>query len=103
MTIQDLGVWMAVDTAERCVPAALHPPFGEVIRPGDRIAAIGRWIVDAGHTAAVDSDQTPQLPEGGTSFRSEVHPPLLMAIGGTRVLTPTDIRTRIVLTSRPFL
>ena len=26
-----------------------------------------------------------------------------MAIGGTRVLAPTDIRTRIVLTSRPYL
>jgi hypothetical protein len=102
-TIEQLGGLMGVETDERCVPAALHPPFGEVVRPGDRIAAIGRWIVDAGHAATVDPDQTPQLPEGGTSFRSEVHPPLLMAIGGTRVLTPTDIRTRIVLTSRPFL
>lgn len=102
-TIQQVGGLMGVETDERCVPAVLHPPFGEVIRPGDRIAAIGRWIVDAAHTATVDPDQTPQLPEGGTSFRSEVHPPLLMAIGGTRVLTLTDIRTRIVLTSRPFL
>jgi hypothetical protein len=101
--IQQLGGLLGVETDERCVPAALHPPFGDVIRPGDRIAAIGRWIVDAGHNAAVGPDQTPQLPEGGTSFRSEVHPPLLMAIGGTRVLTPTDVRTRIVLTSRPFL
>ena len=57
----------------------------------------------AAHSAAVEPNKTPQLPEGGTSFRSEVHPPLLMAIGGTRVLTPTDVRTRIVLTSRPFL
>jgi len=103
MTIQELGGLMAVETDERCVPAALHPPFGEVVRPGDRIAAIGRWIVDAAHSAAVEPNKTPQLPEGGTSFRSEVHPPLLMAIGGTRVLTPTDVRTRIVLTSRPFL
>jgi len=103
MAIQQLGGLMAVETDERCVPAALHPPFGEVVRPGDRIAAIGRWIVDAGHTATVEPNQTPQLPDGGTSFRSEVHPPLLMAIGGTRVLTPTDVRTRIVLTSRPFL
>jgi len=101
--IQEVGGLMAVETDERCVPAALHPPFGEVVRPGDRIAAIGRWIVDAAHTATVDPGATPQLPEGGTSFRSEVHPPLLMAIGGTRVLTPTDVRTRIVLTSRPFL
>jgi hypothetical protein len=103
MTIQELGGLMAVETDERCVPAVLHPPFGEVVRSGDRIAAIGRWIVDAAHTATVEPDRTPQLPEGGTSFRSEVHPPLLMAIGGTRVLTPTDVRTRIVLTSRPFL
>ena len=101
--IQEVGGLMAVETDERCVPAALHPPFGEVVRSGDRIAAIGRWIVDAAHTATVDPDTTPQLPQGGTSFRSEVHPPLLMAIGGTRVLTPTDVRTRIVLTSRPFL
>ena len=101
--IQQLGGLTAVETDERCVPAALHPPFGETVRPGDRIAAIGQWIIDAAHTAAVEPDTTPQLPEGGISFRSEVHPPLLRAIGGTRVLTPTDIRTRIVLTSRPFL
>jgi hypothetical protein len=95
MTIAELGGLFAVETDSRCVPVALHPPFGKVIRPGDRIAAIGRWIVDAGHAV--------KLPNGGTSYRSEVHPPLLMAIGGTRVLGPTDVRTEIVLTSRPFL
>jgi hypothetical protein len=63
---------------------------------------LGPEISGAAHTATVDPNQTSQLPEGGTSFRSEVPPPLLMAIGGTRVLTPTDIRTRIVLTSWPF-
>jgi hypothetical protein len=103
MSIRELGGFMAVETDERCVPAALHPPFGDVVQPGDRIAAIGRWIVDAAHSVTVERNKTPQLPEGGTSFRSEVHPPLLMAIGGTRVLTPADVRTRIVLTSRPFL
>jgi hypothetical protein len=103
MTIAELGGLFAVETDSRCVPTALQPPFGEVVRPGDRIAAIGRWIVDAGHAVEVEPNKTPQLPNGGTSYRSEVHPPLLMAVGGTRVLGPTDVRTRVVLTSRPFL
>jgi hypothetical protein len=30
--------------------------FGETVRPGSRIAAIGQWIVDAAHTAAVELD-----------------------------------------------
>ena len=42
----------------------------------------GRWIVDAGHS--VDSTTV------GKSYRAEVHPPLLMAIGAAR---PTTLGT----------
>ena len=83
---------LAVETDSGCVPSALRD-FTDTVRIGDRIAVFGRWIVDAGHHV--------DLP-GGTSYRSEIHPPLLMAIGGTRS-TPTGDLTRVVVTSRPFL
>ncbi|HUZ01836.1 MAG TPA: hypothetical protein VMU89_15920 [Thermomicrobiaceae bacterium] len=89
--IPDEGL-LAVETDGGCVPSALKD-FSDTVRIGDRIAVFGRWIVDAGHHV--------DLP-GGTSYRSEVHPPLLMAIGGTRS-TPTGELTRIVVTSRPYL
>jgi hypothetical protein len=92
------GGLMAVETDSRCVPSALHPPNADTVRIGDRIAALGRWIVDAGHSFPVGS---------GKSYHAEVHPPLLMAIGGTRTElsgVPLDVPvTRILLTSRPYL
>jgi hypothetical protein len=61
------------------------------VNNGDRIALFGRWIVDTGH----DNDG---------HYRSEIHPPLLMASasvqspkrGGRPV-------TRMLLVSRPYL
>jgi hypothetical protein len=94
------GGLLAVETDSGCVPSALKPPrpddpFPDTVRVGDRIAVFGRWIADSAHH--VDA-------LGGTvSYRSEVHPPLLMAIGGTRPTVPGDSLTRIVLTSRPYL
>ena len=89
------GGLLAVETDSACVPSALKPPFGDSVRVGDRIAAFGRWIVDAGHHV--------QLRSGNNSYRAEVHPPVLMAIGGTRRGADGGPVTRIVLTSRPYL
>jgi hypothetical protein len=55
---------------------------------GDRVAVFGRWIVDGGH----------RIPEPLGSFRSEIHPPLLMARASVQ-----ENRTRVLFTSRPYL
>jgi hypothetical protein len=61
-------------------------------KTGDRVAVFGRWIVDTAHDYA------------GT-FRSEIHPPLLMARARVQPLTATSGQdgTRVVFTSRPYL
>ena len=95
------GRLLAVETDGGCVPLAFNPALN-FIRIGDRIAVLGRWIVDTGHTAFT-VDPTPQNPFGTRSYRAEVHPPMLMAIGGTRQQPHGEPMTRIMLTSRPFL
>ena len=89
------GGLMAVETDGGCVPLALNPAVN-LIRKGDRIAILGRWIVDTGHSFPVGDS-------GAHSYRAEVHPPMLMAIGGTREQPAGGTMTRIMLTSRPFL
>jgi hypothetical protein len=64
------------------------------VAEGDRIAVFGRWIVDCGHAVEV-----PAPDPGDLTYRSEIHPPLLMA--AARV-TPGDITT-VLFTSRPYL
>jgi hypothetical protein len=95
------GGLLAVETDGGCVPLAFHPAIN-FIRIGDRIAVLGRWIVDAGHSVAV-VPPTIEHPIPTMSYRAEVHPPMLMAIGGTRQQPPGEPVTRIMLTSRPFL
>jgi hypothetical protein len=61
------------------------------VNHGDRVAAIGRWILDNGHD--VDGQ-----------YRTEIHPPLLLA--SANVVQPVDggrPRTRALFISRPFL
>jgi hypothetical protein len=58
---------------------------------GDRVAVFGRWIVDTAHVY-------------GETFRSEIHPPLLMARARIQPLTSSSQDgTRVVFTSRPYL
>ena len=67
-----------------------HSYRGQV-NHGDRVVALGRWILDNGHN--VDGN-----------FRTEIHPPLLLASAG--VVQPPDgstARTRALFISRPFL
>lgn len=88
------GGLLAVETDSANVPSALKA-FGDTVRVGDRIAVFGRWIVDSGHSVSTTV---------GDSYRAEVHPPMLMAIGGTRPGSATgEILTRIVVSSRPYL
>jgi hypothetical protein len=61
------------------------------VNHGDRIAVLGRWILDQGH----DFDGF---------YRTEIHPPLLVA--SAAVVQPPDRsarRTRVLFMSRPFL
>jgi hypothetical protein len=88
------GGLLAVETDSGNVPSALKD-FIDTVRVGDRIAVFGRWIVDAGHSVSTTV---------GDSYRAEVHPPMLMAIGGTRPGSAAgETLTRVAVTSRPYL
>jgi hypothetical protein len=90
------GGLLAVEMDQNCVPGAFKDPTSGTVPVGDRIAVFRRWIVDSGH-AVTD-------PTGADdSYRAEVHPPLLMAIGGTRTDPAAGQLTRIAVTSRPYL
>ncbi|UQX87623.1 hypothetical protein M6D93_15125 [Jatrophihabitans telluris] len=90
------GGLLAVEQDQNCVPSAFKDPVSGAVQVGDRIAVFGRWIVDAGHSVTD--------PTGAEdSYRAEVHPPLLMAIGGDRLDAAGNQLTRIAVTSRPYL
>jgi hypothetical protein len=61
------------------------------VNHGDRIAVLGRWILDHGHDV-------------GGFYRTEIHPPLLIA--SAAAVQPPDQnapRTRVLFMSRPYL
>jgi len=75
---------------------------------GDRIAVFGRWIVDCGHQIPITDSRGTDLAPGIEAFRSEIHPPLLMAAGrvtdGSLATGSTAGEcTRVMFTSRPYL
>jgi hypothetical protein len=69
-----------------------HVPqsFQDHVNEGDRVAVFGRWILDTGHSE-----------HGG--FRTEIHPPLLMAVGSVQPGSAGSEVTRVLFTSRPYL
>lgn len=77
---------------------------GVHVAEGDRMAVFGRWIVDCGHAVTV-----PVPNPGDATYRSEIHPPLLMASarvtgGGLATGSPVGPQvTRVLFTSRPYL
>jgi hypothetical protein len=76
------------------IDGALVPAgFKADARSGDRVAVFGRWILDTAH----------QYPEPFGSFRSEIHPPLLMARARVQTLASGQPGTRVLFTSRPYL
>src|SRR5262249_33507101 len=75
---------------------------------GDRIAIFGRWIVDCGHQIPITDSSGRDLAPGIQAFRSEIHPPLLMAAArvtnGSLVPGSTAGEcTRVMFASRPYL
>jgi hypothetical protein len=78
--------------------------FSGNVAEGDRVALFGRWIVDCGHAVTV-----PVPNQDKPTFRSEIHPPLLMAtarvVEGNLVLGTNygPQVTRAIFTSRPYL
>ena len=76
------------------IDGGLVPPdFVSEVKEGHRVAVFGRWIVDAAHYDQYDDG-------GQKGFRTEIHPPLLMACASPR---ESDGATRVVFTTRPYL
>jgi len=75
---------------------------GAAVAEGDRMAVFGRWIVDCGHEVEVTVPTHPPA-----TFRSEIHPPLLMAsarvVTGNLASGGSNQVTRVLFTSRPYL
>jgi hypothetical protein len=64
--------------------------YRDQVQPGDRVAIFGRWILDQGHD--VDG-----------SYRTEIHPPLLVANASLQKDGNGAQSTRVVFMSRPYL
>jgi hypothetical protein len=64
--------------------------FRGQVNHGDRVAIFGRWIIDDGH-------------DFSGFFRTEIHPPLLVATGSVQQDSDGSQVTRILLMSRPYL
>ena len=91
---------LAVEVNKGLLPAQFTDAGKGGMLNGDRVAAVGRWIVNCGHEVAL-GDQSP-------SYRTEIHPPLLLASAHVTnvglVETALDRpRTRVSLVSRPYL
>lgn len=91
---------LGVEIDKDLVPSKFSDPDVGLVK-GDRVAVLGRWIVDAGHEVTVTDVK---------SYRAEIHPPLLMAYARVTtgsLLDPATINppelTRVVVTSRPYL
>ena len=72
--------------------------FTTNVAEGDRFAVLGRWIVDAGHWFLTDPTDPSSAP---LWYRTEIHPPMLMASAGLRVINDLTV-TQAMITSRPF-
>ena len=69
----------------------LPPSFRGQVNHGDRVAVFGRWIIDTGH-------------DFGGHFKSEIHPPLLMASASVQSSERLGAAmTRMLMMSRPYL
>jgi hypothetical protein len=68
----------------------LPQSFRARVDHGDRVALLGRWIIDEGHDSA-------------GYYRTEIHPPLVMATGSIQYDAAGAPLTRVLFMSRPFL
>jgi hypothetical protein len=76
--------------------ALLPQSFRSRVNAGDRVAIFGRWIVDQGHDFAVSGVK-------GKQYRTEIHPPLVLATGSVQQVGSLPPVTRVLFISRPFL
>ena len=70
--------------------SVLPASFRARVNHGDRVAAFGRWILDTGHNIA-------------GHWRTEIHPPLLVATGSVQKDDDGSELTRALFMSRPYL
>jgi hypothetical protein len=68
----------------------LPQSFRAQVNHGDRAAVFGRWILDTGH-------------DFGDHYRTEIHPPLLVATASIQPDAAGVAATRVLFMSRPFL
>jgi hypothetical protein len=85
LPLTDSGL-LGVEWDDGLVPTS----FKDQVHTGDRVAVYGRWILDTGHTF-------------NGIFRTEIHPPLLMAVGSIKPEVDGSQATRVLFTSRPYL
>jgi hypothetical protein len=75
------------------IDGALVPQgFKDSAKTGNRVAVFGRWIVDTGHEVGPHA-----------TFKSEIHPPLLLASANVQKQVDGSLVTRVLFTSRPYL
>ena len=68
--------------------------FRGQVNHGDRVGIFGRWIIDQGHA----------FPDTASGFfRTEIHPPLLVATAGVQQDSDGSEVTRVLFMSRPYL
>ncbi len=68
----------------------LPQSFRGQVNHGDRVAILGRWILDAGHVSS-------------GYYKTEIHPPLLLATGSIQQEGKDLPFTRVLFMSRPYL
>jgi hypothetical protein len=76
--------------------ALLPQSFRSRVNAGDRVAIFGRWILDQGH-------DTPVNGVNGKQYRTEIHPPLVLATGSVQQVGNGPQFTQVLFMSRPFL
>lgn len=79
------------------IDSALIPQsFKNQVHAGDRVAIFGRWILDEGHDFSVSGAT-------GRQYRTEIHPPLVLATGSVQQPSSGPQFTQVLFMSRPFL
>jgi len=84
---------LGVEWDQALIPAS----FRGNVSDGDRVAIFGRWILDQGHEVPEDGDPSKR------HYRTEIHPPLLIATGSVQQDPTGGQFTRVLFMSRPFL
>lgn len=80
---------LGVEVDQSLVPGG----FRNKVNEGDRVAIFGRWILDQAHPN-----------KNHDAFRTEIHPPLLMATGSVQADPATGAQfTQVLFMSRPYL